>query len=230
MGSYKPGKKIRYTCCIKEPYKLKHSICLWFSLLSSSPEENGLQPARTDSWLLTRWQENRVTIILVFVDDLLVTESKREFGIKTVKYLQHLFTVRVCDNEWKFIGISLKENENALLQHHSEMIWRVLRLFGLNNCNTASLPLPRGTNFRSSTQDSPVCKDPLPYQQLVGALLYFSNTTRPDILYAAAHLSHYMSCPTHSTLKAGKQLLRYLKDTLNYGIQYRSSSGASITG
>eukprot|EP00965_Chrysotila_dentata_P240896 6203982-Pleurochrysis_carterae.AAC.1 len=48
------------------------------------------------------------------------------------------------------------------------------------------------------------------YQSLVGALLYCSMQTRPDVVYAVDMLCRAMSCPTPALLEAAHRVLAYL--------------------
>ena len=57
-----------------------------------------------------------------------------------------------------------------------------------------------------------------PYQVLVGTLQYLSTTTRPDLCQAASQLSRFMADPKNSHWEAAKNVLKYLKETVNYGL------------
>eukprot|EP00965_Chrysotila_dentata_P079005 2605543-Pleurochrysis_carterae.AAC.3 len=48
------------------------------------------------------------------------------------------------------------------------------------------------------------------YQSLVGALIYCSTQTRPDVAFAVGMLCRAMSCPTEELLAAAQQVLMYL--------------------
>jgi hypothetical protein len=58
------------------------------------------------------------------------------------------------------------------------------------------------------------------YQAIQGCLLYLSNTVRPDIAFATNQLAQFMSKPNSNHLIAIKQVLRYLKGTIDLGITY----------
>jgi hypothetical protein len=64
--------------------------------------------------------------------------------------------------------------------------------------------------------DSPPCNLQT-YQALVGCLL-FVTITRPSISYSVGCVSRYLSKPRQTHMTAAKNILRYLKGTINYGL------------
>jgi histone deacetylase 1/2 len=57
----------------------------------------------------------------------------------------------------------------------------------------------------------------------VGALQYLT-LTRPDISYSVNQLCQFLHCPTNIHLTAAKRVLRYLKGTLQFGLQFNKGS------
>lgn len=57
-----------------------------------------------------------------------------------------------------------------------------------------------------------------PYCNLIGALLWLSNGTRPDITFAVNRLSAFMTSPTDSHWKAAQRVLIYARDTNHFSI------------
>ena len=68
-----------------------------------------------------------------------------------------------------------------------------------------------------------------PYRELVGSLLYLSNTTRPDIYFAVGMLSRFMENPGTKHWHAAGHVLRYLRYTSTMGITYKSNMPLQIT-
>eukprot|EP00965_Chrysotila_dentata_P217943 6190314-Pleurochrysis_carterae.AAC.1 len=68
------------------------------------------------------------------------------------------------------------------------------------------------------------------YQSLVGALLYCSTQTRPDIAYAVGMLCRTMSCPTLDMLNAAKRVLCYLSHHRSVGLRYARVDNQPLTG
>lgn len=59
--------------------------------------------------------------------------------------------------------------------------------------------------------------DPKTFHKIVGALQYLS-VTHPDVSFAVNRLAKFMHQPTVIHLKALKRVLRYLKNTIHYGL------------
>ena len=57
------------------------------------------------------------------------------------------------------------------------------------------------------------------YHQLVGSMNYLT-TTRPDLSYSVSILIQFLANPCETHWKVAKEVLRYLKGTVNYGILY----------
>ena len=70
----------------------------------------------------------------------------------------------------------------------------------------------------------------LKYQELVGALLFISRCTRPDITFAVSKLSRYFQCYKEKHMKAAKEILRYLGVTSKLGISYKRNVAINLTG
>ena len=60
------------------------------------------------------------------------------------------------------------------------------------------------------------------YQSLVGALLYCSGNTRPDVAFAVGMLCRAMSKPTPELFQDGLRVLSYLHRTRHIGLRYQS--------
>ena len=59
-----------------------------------------------------------------------------------------------------------------------------------------------------------------PYQNIVGALLYLSINTRPDISYSVGVLARFSKNPNYRACKALLRVLVYLRGTSEKGIRY----------
>ncbi|KAG5727436.1 hypothetical protein E4T56_gene11919 [Termitomyces sp. T112] len=66
----------------------------------------------------------------------------------------------------------------------------------------------------------------VPYIQATGALLYLAMCTRPDIAFAVGVLCKFNACPGPKHWRAVKHLMRYIRSTLDYKIEYSAKAAA----
>ncbi|XP_057469630.1 secreted RxLR effector protein 161-like [Actinidia eriantha] len=61
----------------------------------------------------------------------------------------------------------------------------------------------------------------VPYTNVVGALLYAIDCTRPNISHAISMVSRYMHNPEKVHWQAVKWILRYIQGTIDVGLKYQ---------
>ena len=86
----------------------------------------------------------------------------------------------------------------------------------MEECNLAQTPLEARMKF--SQQEGPLVVSTF-FRSLIGSLRYLTHT-RPDLTYSVGFLSRFMEQPTIEHLTALKQVLRYLRGTIGYGLVY----------
>lgn len=82
----------------------------------------------------------------------------------------------------------------------------------MGEANPVRIPMSTGGDILVEGQQLPE-EIFLTYQEIVGALLYLSTCTRPDISFAAGCPSRHVAKPTTVHLTAAKKVFRYLKGT-----------------
>ena len=88
-----------------------------------------------------------------------------------------------------------------------------------------NVPIPVGVKL--SAEQCPKTKEEeedmslVPYESVVGSLMYAMVCTRPDIAHAVGVLSRFMSNPGKEHWTAVKQVFRYLRGTSDYGLCYQ---------
>ncbi|GKC69255.1 ribonuclease H-like domain-containing protein [Tanacetum coccineum] len=92
------------------------------------------------------------------------------------------------------------------------------------NCNLSRTPID--TKYKLGDDCDPV-SDPTLYRSLVGSLQYLTITC-PYISYAVHRVCLYMHDPREPHFLDLKQILRYVRDTLDHGLSLFSSSTTSL--
>lgn len=90
----------------------------------------------------------------------------------------------------------------------------------------------RSNGGKNHTSEGENMDKDVPYQELIGCLLYLSTNTRPDIAYVVSFLSQFNSKHTKFHWNLGKRVLSYLKKTSTLGLKYEKSNNPTycLTG
>ncbi|KAK1423985.1 hypothetical protein QVD17_19296 [Tagetes erecta] len=97
----------------------------------------------------------------------------------------------------------------------------------MHDCNPVHVPMDPNVKY-SKAEDEPETDD-TNYRKVVGCLRYLTHS-RPDLSYSVGIVSRYMQSPRESHAAAIKQILRYVKGTVKYGIVYPRKSSNKIHG
>jgi hypothetical protein len=82
-----------------------------------------------------------------------------------------------------------------------------------------------GTSVKLKKESAQLLEPDNRYSELVGALLYVSVSTRPDIAQSVGALARYCAAPAVEHWEAAKSVLKYLNSTRDVGITYSGGSG-----
>lgn len=91
------------------------------------------------------------------------------------------------------------------------------------------VPTPMINSCQLSKLMSEPLFDPHEYHSIVWALKYVVLTS-PDIAYVINIICQFMHALTNVHFVVVKRVLRYLYDTINYGLQIQSSERPSLVG
>jgi hypothetical protein len=159
--------------------------------------------------------------LLAYVDDLLMTGSRRGRMGALKQQLLAKFAARDLGPVSLFLGMEVvRESERRLLKlSQHKYVRELLEKYSMQNCAAVRSPLAAGAKLsREGEGAGDDLEAGVPYSELVGALLYLSVCTRPDIAYAVGLLARFMSAPKKQHWMAAKRVLRYLKGTPDLGI------------
>ncbi|KAG8473657.1 hypothetical protein CXB51_035538 [Gossypium anomalum] len=115
------------------------------------------------------------------------------------------------------LGIKITRDESTLALSQSHYIEKVLKKSDFFNCIPASTPMDPQIKLVTNAGRK---IDQLKHASLIGCLMYTMTCIRPDIAYAVRKLSRYTGNPSSLHWQALHRILRYLKQTINYGLCY----------
>ncbi|XP_035835803.1 secreted RxLR effector protein 161-like [Helianthus annuus] len=84
--------------------------------------------------------------------------------------------------------------------------------------------------FRPCGDNKEVLGREVPYLSAIGALMYLTNFTRPDISFAVNLLARFSSAPSKRHWNGIKHIFRYLRGTFDLGLFYPNDSKEGLVG
>ncbi|CAM8890431.1 unnamed protein product [Rhodiola kirilowii] len=208
-GFYKKEKTAGQVCkLIKSLYGLKQASRQWFAKFSEAITDFGFQRSQNDYSLFTMKKDGAFIILLVYVDDVIITGTSSTLISEVKQYIHDKFRIKDLGLLKYFLGLEVARSDAGIFLCQRKYALELLDEHNLLQCKPTKTPL--NLKHKLSLSIEALLPDPLPYRQLVGKLIYLS-ITRPDLAYSIHILSQYMQKPTEEHMRAALRLLRFIK-------------------
>ncbi|XP_019181955.1 PREDICTED: uncharacterized protein LOC109177102 [Ipomoea nil] len=184
----------------------------------------GFRSSKTDVSLFYYTAEQSRVFLLVYVDDIIMMGNNDDLVTTLLKQLSTAFKIRDLGSPGFFLGIETVRTGDGLLLSQRRYMTDLLGRSGMVDCKP--LTTPTSVTKVVTPSDTPY-ENPTQYRRIVGASQYLT-ITRPDLAYAVNRLCQFMHSPTVDHWNLVKRVLRYVKGTLDYGLQLTPSSSTTI--
>ena len=155
-------------------------------------------------------------ILLLYVDDLFLTGEDKTIN-ECKKKLVAEFEMKDLGLMHYFLGLEVWQSPKGIFLNQGNYAVEILKMFNMFECKSMATPMDTHLNLLADALLELV--DVTLYRQIIGSLMYLMNT-RPDICFLVNTLSHYVVEPRHVHLVATKDVMRYLKGMIDYGLNY----------
>ncbi|CAN6917953.1 unnamed protein product [Brassica oleracea] len=205
----KPGNVLRLRKAI---YGLKQSPRAWYHKLSTTLNGRGFVKSQADHTLFTLTSKQGITVILVYVDDIIITGSDKE-GISLTKiFLKAAFDIKDLGELKYFLGIKMCRSKEGLFMSQRKYTLDILKEAGDLGGRHAKTPLEEGYKvLREGEYEDTPFEDVKQYRRMVGKLIYLT-ITRPDVCFAVNQVSQHMQTPKVHHWNMVDRILRYLRE------------------
>ncbi len=168
-----------------------------------------------------------IVVIVIYVDDLIVTGDSDADISDLKKLLKQKFEMKDL-GEWRyFLGIEVIKSSKGIWLLQRQYALNKLAEYGMTGCKAISIPLEQ--NVKLNANEGDLVEDTTMYRRIVGSLIYMT-ITRLDLSYAVGVVSQFMQTPRKPHLDAVRCILRYIKHTLRCGIFYEAKSQLQVHG
>lgn len=165
--------------------------------------------------MFTYTRGSYLTILLVYVDDIIITGNDAVITVILKQYLASKFHIKDLGPLKYFLGIEVARSSDGLFLNQRKYALEILSDTGLLACKPAQTPIE--ANCHLAPDDSELLSDPSRYRRLIGRLLYLT-VTQPNITFAVNLLSQFMAAPRESHWQAALRVVRYIKKSPAHGI------------
>lgn len=215
-----------HVCLLKKSlYGLKQAPRVWFQRFAGYATKIGFQQSQCDSSLFIFHRGSEIAYLLLYVDDIVLTASSANLLNHIITSFHSEFDMTDLGPLNYFLGISVIRNNNGIFLSQQKYASEILDRAHMLNCNPAKTPVD--TDSKIGPHGTPVT-DPTFFRSMAGALQYLTFT-RPDITYAVQQVCLYMHDPREPHLNALKRILRYIRGTMDHGLQLYASATTSLT-
>ncbi|RVW94488.1 Retrovirus-related Pol polyprotein from transposon RE1 [Vitis vinifera] len=211
-------KQCQKVCKLKKSlYGLKQSPRAWFGRFTKSMRAFGYRQSNSDHTLFLKKQHGKITTLIVYVDDMVVTGNDPEERKALQNYLSREFEMKDLGPLKYFLGIEVSRSSEGIFLSQRKYALDLLQETGMSGCQPVNTPIEEG--LKLCVEPNQVSTDKGRYQRLVGRLMYLAHT-RPDLAYALSVVSQYMHNPGEQHMNAVMRILRYLKNAPGKGILF----------
>ncbi|KAM1895745.1 hypothetical protein ACFX13_044458 [Malus domestica] len=204
----------------KSLYGLKQYPRAWFGKFTKSMRAFGYRQSNWDNTLFLKRQNGKVTALIVYVDDMVVTSNDLVEQAALKNYLSTEFEMKDLSSLKYFLGIEVSRCKSGIFLSQRKYVLNLLEETGMTACKPVSTPLAEGMKYGIDQNQVPVDKGR--YQRLVGRLMYLAHT-RPDLAHALSVISQYMHNPGEQHMSAVMRILSYSKRSPGKGILFRKN-------
>jgi hypothetical protein len=223
-GQRKYNKKgVEYVAkLLKSLYGLKQAPRAWNKEIVKTLLALGFTQSKTDGCIFTYNRGVVYCILGLYVDDIVLACSDDMWYEDFKRVLNSKYKIQDLGKIEHLLGIEIKQGPEFTELSQSKYITELVHKFEVEDLEPKQVPIDASFKITLegiSEEDVKAAKN-YPYKSLVGALLWISRGTRPDISAAVGILSKFTHCYTKKHWDQLVGVLLYLKGTPNFCIKY----------
>lgn len=219
-----PGKEHFVLKLHKALYGLRQAGADWHAEIDAFLRSLNLYATTADKCLYYFKESRGMFLLLLYVDDILIAYEHLDDFSYVFDALQQRYGVKDLGFPQKFLGMEIVRHEDGSISLRQQLqIAEILHRFGMDQCAPSLLPIIAGTRFERCmtppTPDEVEAMRAVPYRQLIGALLYVSRMTRPDIAFVVNQAAQVSADPRPHHWRKLLRVLQYLRCHRIHGIR-----------
>ena len=206
-------------------YGLKQAPRAWYQRIAGFLGLLGFRSTTSDTSLFVLHRADHVAMLLLYVDDIVITASRTDLLRDIIGRLGSEFRLKDLGALHFFLGINVRRDDTGFFLHQGQYALDLLDRAGMTDCKPAATPAEAKPKLSASAGQP--ATDAALYRSIVGALQYLT-LTRPDIQFAVQQVCLHMHSPRDVHWSLVKRILRYIRGTPTYGLRLRASASTEL--
>ena len=216
---------------LKALYGLKQAGREWYKMLKSMLIRLQWRATISDPCVYYRRVQQYYQLMVVHVDDLIVTYANQEQIDSLINGLSQEVKVADLGDIKHALGVDFVYKDHRIALSQQQYVLEVLKRFDFDKCHPCPTPMHEAREeYEGSVLDKNTGLSKFPLNEIVGSLLWLSMMTRPDISFAVATLAQYVSRPEPRVYSMASRILRYLAGTQLVGIGFEIDNKKNLHG
>ena len=149
----------RKVCKLKKSlYELKQSLRAWFGRFTKSMRSFGYHKSNSDHTLFLKNQHDKITALIMYVDDMVVTGNDLDERKALQSYLSSEFKMNGLGHLKYFLEIEVSRSDKGIFLSQRKYALHLLQETGMSACQPSDTPVEKGLKLCVETNQVSVDK------------------------------------------------------------------------
>ena len=141
--------------------------------------------------------------------------------------MQAEFEMSMIGELTHFLGLQIRQQDSSIFLCQSKYAKNLVKKFGLESASSVRTSMSPNVKLTIDLLGKSVGSSL--YRSMVGSLLYLT-TSRLDINYNVGVCARYQANPKEAHMIALKRIIKYVKTTTDFGVQYSKDINDVLAG
>ena len=202
-------------------YGLKQSARKWNEKFMEAMRRMGFIPIAADGCIFIRVSLDGMTIVCLYVDDILIGATLQSLIDATKEAIYKEFKCTEVGPVNRILGIQVHRDwkKKTIILEQSQYAEKLLKDYSMHEATPVSTPIDGYATVTTGRLDEQRA-DQREYQKRIGSLMFLMTATRPDLVFVIGKLSQHCCDPTVRYMNAVNRVLKYVRGTTYLGLRY----------
>eukprot|EP00253_Pinus_taeda_P024631 PITA_24631 len=176
------GNDPKLVCRLKKAlYGLKQAPRAWYYWLDKYLHPQGFIKGSTDSNLYIKVDNDKLLILVVYVDDIIFGSNEEDMSQNFALVMQKDFEMSMLGELTYFLGLQVQQNKDDIFLSQTKYLKQILKKYGMGDSKPVCTPMVIGCSL-SANDESTAVHQPT-YRSMIGSLLYLTGTQNYGLWY-----------------------------------------------